>query len=44
MIKLKAPEKYWKLSEEERKAYSNGCGTDYFSVPNSLWGQSIIDA
>ncbi len=44
MIKLKAPEKYWKLSEEERKAYSNGCGTDYFTVPNSLWGLSILIA
>jgi len=41
---LDAPGKYWLLTEEQRKAYSNGCGTDYFNVPDKLWGLRITDA
>ena len=42
--KLKAPGKYWELSEDEKKSYSNGCGTDYFNVPDRIWGLRITDA
>jgi len=42
-MKLKAPEKYWSLTDDQKAAMCNGCGPKKFGylVPDTMYGLNI---